>query len=171
MFKRRFFQNPLGNPFPFTYAYSFLLSHSLMQISCSQTVTLKAGKIRVSPPRLLHPPHRQNFFTITLVFYLTIFTNTNILHHSNSDTIIIFWSLTPLLITLVATTFYKQSCPLLPHHHHHRDSLHQAHGHEAQPQHMELHLLLQPPLFYDGSLFITIMLLSTSRYEPPHRRR
>ncbi|XP_054790496.1 GDP-fucose transporter 1-like [Prosopis cineraria] len=45
------------------------------------------------------------------VFFLAIFTNTNVLRHANVDTFIVFRSLTPLLVAVADTTFRKQPCP------------------------------------------------------------
>ncbi|GFY80933.1 golgi nucleotide sugar transporter 4 [Actinidia rufa] len=46
-----------------------------------------------------------------VVFYLAIFTNTNLLRHANVDTFIVFRSLTPLLVAIADTTFRNQPCP------------------------------------------------------------
>ncbi|GMI84279.1 golgi nucleotide sugar transporter 4, GDP-fucose transporter 1 [Hibiscus trionum] len=51
------------------------------------------------------------FLPAALVFYLAIFTNTNLLRHANVDTFIVFRSLTPLLVALADTTFRRQPCP------------------------------------------------------------
>ncbi|KAK3439304.1 hypothetical protein EUGRSUZ_C04157, partial [Eucalyptus grandis] len=53
----------------------------------------------------------KKFFPAALVFYLAIFTNTNLLRHANVDTFIVFRSLTPLLVALADTAFRKQPCP------------------------------------------------------------
>lgn len=53
----------------------------------------------------------KKFFPAALVFYLAIFTNTNLLRHANVDTFIVFRSLTPLLVAIADTTFRKQPCP------------------------------------------------------------
>ncbi|XP_059635013.1 GDP-fucose transporter 1-like [Cornus florida] len=53
----------------------------------------------------------KKFMPAAIVFYLAIFTNTNLLRHANVDTFIVFRSLTPLLVAIADTTFRKQPCP------------------------------------------------------------
>ena len=64
---------------------------------------------------LHHDPFTWNtakkFFPAAAVFYLAIFTNTNLLRHANVDTFIVFRSLTPLLVAIADTAFRKQPCP------------------------------------------------------------
>ncbi|KAL6592381.1 hypothetical protein ACP70R_006605 [Stipagrostis hirtigluma subsp. patula] len=64
---------------------------------------------------LCHDPFNletaKKFAPAALVFYLAIFTNTNLLCHANVDTFIVFRSLTPLLVAIADTTFRKQPCP------------------------------------------------------------
>jgi hypothetical protein len=53
----------------------------------------------------------KKFAPAAVVFYLAIFTNTNLLVHANVDTFIVFRSLTPLLVAVADTFFRKQPCP------------------------------------------------------------
>lgn len=53
----------------------------------------------------------RKFFPAALVFYLAIFTNTNLLKHANVDTFIVFRSTTPLLVAVADTVFRKQPLP------------------------------------------------------------
>ncbi|KAL8545490.1 hypothetical protein ACS0TY_005583 [Phlomoides rotata] len=53
----------------------------------------------------------KKFLPAAIVFYLAIFTNTNLLRHANVDTFIVFRSLTPLLVAIADTAFRKQPCP------------------------------------------------------------
>ena len=53
----------------------------------------------------------KKFMPAALVFYLAIFTNTNLLRHANVDTFIVFRSCTPLLVALADTMFRKQPLP------------------------------------------------------------
>lgn len=53
----------------------------------------------------------KKFLPAALVFYLAIFTNTNLLRHANVDTFIVFRSCTPLLVAVADTVFRKQPCP------------------------------------------------------------
>jgi len=53
----------------------------------------------------------KKFFPAAVIFYLAIFTNTNLLRHANVDTFIVFRSLTPLLVAIADTAFRKQPCP------------------------------------------------------------
>uniref|UniRef100_J3MWG7 Sugar phosphate transporter domain-containing protein n=2 Tax=Oryza brachyantha TaxID=4533 RepID=J3MWG7_ORYBR len=64
---------------------------------------------------LCHDPfnleNAKKFAPAAVVFYLAIFTNTNLLYHANVDTFIVFRSLTPLLVAIADTAFRKQPCP------------------------------------------------------------
>ncbi|KAL3532392.1 hypothetical protein ACH5RR_005913 [Cinchona calisaya] len=53
----------------------------------------------------------KKFLPAATVFYLAIFTNTNLLRHANVDTFIVFRSCTPLLVAVADTAFRKQPCP------------------------------------------------------------
>ncbi|KAJ0089898.1 hypothetical protein Patl1_13157 [Pistacia atlantica] len=53
----------------------------------------------------------KKFLPAASVFYLAIFTNTNLLRHANVDTFIVFRSLTPLLVAIADTAFRRQPCP------------------------------------------------------------
>nr|DAD27046.1 TPA_asm: hypothetical protein HUJ06_028514 [Nelumbo nucifera] len=53
----------------------------------------------------------KKFLPAAIVFYLAIFTNTNLLHHANVDTFIVFRSCTPLLVAIADAAFRKQPFP------------------------------------------------------------
>ncbi|XP_010262052.1 PREDICTED: GDP-mannose transporter GONST4-like [Nelumbo nucifera] len=53
----------------------------------------------------------KKFLPAATIFYLAIFTNTNLLRHANVDTFIVFRSCTPLLVAMADTAFRKQPCP------------------------------------------------------------
>ncbi|XP_044472460.1 GDP-fucose transporter 1-like [Mangifera indica] len=53
----------------------------------------------------------KKFLPAASVFYLAIFTNTNLLRHANVDTFIVFRSLTPLLVAIADTAFRRQPWP------------------------------------------------------------
>lgn len=53
----------------------------------------------------------KKFLPAAFVFYLAIFTNTNLLKHANVDTFIVFRSSTPLLVALADSLFRKQALP------------------------------------------------------------
>ncbi|GAB2289240.1 GDP-fucose transporter 1 [Dionaea muscipula] len=53
----------------------------------------------------------KKFLPAALVFYLAIFTNTNLLRNANVDTFIVFRSSTPLLVSIADTAFRKQPPP------------------------------------------------------------
>lgn len=53
----------------------------------------------------------KQFLPAAVVFYLAIFTNTNLLKHANVDTFIVFRSSTPILVALADTLFRKQPLP------------------------------------------------------------
>ncbi|KAL9224023.1 hypothetical protein vseg_000098 [Gypsophila vaccaria] len=64
---------------------------------------------------LVHDPftfdNAKKFLPAAVVFYLAIFTNTNLLRHANVDTFIVFRSCTPILVALADTLFRKQPLP------------------------------------------------------------
>jgi drug/metabolite transporter (DMT)-like permease len=53
----------------------------------------------------------KKFLPAAFVFYLAIFTNTNLLKHTNVDTFIVFRSSTPLLVALADSLFRGQALP------------------------------------------------------------
>ncbi|KAG0627693.1 hypothetical protein M758_2G221100 [Ceratodon purpureus] len=53
----------------------------------------------------------KRFLPAAFVFYLAIFTNTNLLKHANVDTFIVFRSSTPLLVALADSLFRGQALP------------------------------------------------------------
>ncbi|KAG6553864.1 hypothetical protein Mapa_004781 [Marchantia paleacea] len=53
----------------------------------------------------------KKFLPAAMVFYLAIFTNTNLLKHANVDTFIVFRSSTPIIVALADTLFRKQPWP------------------------------------------------------------
>jgi GDP-mannose transporter len=53
----------------------------------------------------------KKFLPAAFVFYLAIFTNTNLLRHANVDTFIVFRSCTPLFVAIADTAFRNQPIP------------------------------------------------------------
>ncbi|GJR97654.1 GDP-fucose transporter 1 [Tanacetum coccineum] len=53
----------------------------------------------------------KKYLPAAFVFYLTIFTNTNLLRHANVDMFIVFRALTPLLVAVADVLFRKQEVP------------------------------------------------------------
>lgn len=53
----------------------------------------------------------KKFLPAAIVFYLAIFTNTNLLKHANVDTFIVFRSSTPIIVAVADTFFRKQPWP------------------------------------------------------------
>lgn len=53
------------------------------------------------------------YLPAAIVFYLAIFTNTNLLKYANLDTFIVFRSSTPLIVAIADTVFRKQPIPSL----------------------------------------------------------
>jgi GDP-mannose transporter len=51
------------------------------------------------------------FLPAAIIFYLSLFTNSELLLHANVDTFIVFRSLTPLLVALADTAFRGQPSP------------------------------------------------------------
>ncbi|KAK9149742.1 hypothetical protein Scep_008499 [Stephania cephalantha] len=81
-----------------------------------QYLTSASGVYLLSKLGFLHHdpftlPTAKRFLPAALVFYLAIFTNTNLLRHANVDTFIVFRSLTPLFVALADTAFRSQPCP------------------------------------------------------------
>ncbi|XP_010454289.1 PREDICTED: GDP-mannose transporter GONST4 isoform X3 [Camelina sativa] len=98
------------NKFAITYFnYPGLLT-ALQYLTCTFAVWL-LGKLGF----LHHDPFTwetaKKFLPAAIVFYLAIFTNTNLLRHANVDTFIVFRSLTPLLVAIADTIFRSQPLP------------------------------------------------------------
>ncbi|XP_010493088.1 PREDICTED: GDP-mannose transporter GONST4-like [Camelina sativa] len=98
------------NKFAITYFnYPGLLT-ALQYLTCTVAVWL-LGKLGF----LHHDPFTwetaKKFLPAAIVFYLAIFTNTNLLRHANVDTFIVFRSLTPLLVAIADTIFRSQPLP------------------------------------------------------------
>lgn len=98
------------NKFAITYFnYPGLLT-ALQYLTCTVAVYL-LGKLGF----LHHDPFTwetaKKFLPAAVVFYLAIFTNTNLLRHANVDTFIVFRSLTPLLVAIADTAFRHQPLP------------------------------------------------------------
>lgn len=98
------------NKFAITYFnYPGLLT-ALQYLTCTVAVWL-LGKLGF----LHHDPFTwdtaKKFLPAAIVFYLAIFTNTNLLRHANVDTFIVFRSLTPLLVAIADTVFRNQPLP------------------------------------------------------------
>lgn len=53
----------------------------------------------------------KKFLPAAMVFYLAIFTNTNLLKHANVDTFIVFRSSTPIIVAVADTFFRSQPWP------------------------------------------------------------
>ncbi|WOL01160.1 GDP-fucose transporter 1 [Canna indica] len=77
-------------------------------LTALQYVTTKLGVLYHNPFTL---DNAKKFLPSALVFYLVIFTKTNLLRHANVDTFIVFRSLTPLLVAIDDTVFRSQPCP------------------------------------------------------------
>ncbi|XP_059302679.1 GDP-fucose transporter 1 [Lycium ferocissimum] len=98
------------NKFAITnFNYPGLLT-SLQYLTSTLGVWLlgKLGLLHHDPLTL---ENAKKFLPAALVFYLAIFTNTNLLRHANVDTFIVFRSCTPLLVAVADTAFRKQPCP------------------------------------------------------------
>ncbi|KAH9575032.1 hypothetical protein CY35_01G090900 [Sphagnum magellanicum] len=82
-----------------------------LQYATSVVGVWAAGKSGV----IYHDPFvwstAKKFLPAAFVFYLAIFTNTNLLKHANVDTFIVFRSSTPLLVALADSAFRKQALP------------------------------------------------------------
>ncbi|KAG2311331.1 hypothetical protein Bca52824_022888 [Brassica carinata] len=91
------------------FNYPGLLT-ALQYLTSSLSVLLlgKSGLLRHDPFTL---PTAKKFLPAAVVFYLAIFTNTNLLRHANVDTFIVFRSLTPLLVAVADTLFRSQPRP------------------------------------------------------------
>lgn len=98
------------NKYAITY-FPFPGLLTALQYFTSVVVVYLAGKGGV----LHHDPFvwstAKKFLPAAFVFYLAIFTNTNLLKHANVDTFIVFRSSTPLLVALADTFFRKQALP------------------------------------------------------------
>ncbi|KAG7555890.1 Sugar phosphate transporter domain [Arabidopsis suecica] len=91
------------------FNYPGLLT-ALQYLTCTVAVWLlgKSGLINHDP---FTWDTAKKFLPAAIVFYLAIFTNTNLLRHANVDTFIVFRSLTPLLVAIADTVFRSQPLP------------------------------------------------------------
>jgi drug/metabolite transporter (DMT)-like permease len=98
------------NKYAITY-FPFPGLLTALQYATSVLGVWTAGKIGL----IDHDPFvwstAKKFLPAALVFYLAIFTNTNLLKHANVDTFIVFRSSTPLLVALADSAFRKQALP------------------------------------------------------------
>ncbi|WOL13954.1 GDP-fucose transporter 1 [Canna indica] len=99
-------------PSPLAYSdFSYLGLLAALQYLTPTLSVWVLGKLDV----LYHDPftldNAKKFLPVALIFYLVIFTNTNLLCHANVDTFIIFCSLTPLLVAIADTVFRSKPCP------------------------------------------------------------
>ncbi|CAM6087380.1 unnamed protein product [Calypogeia fissa] len=82
-----------------------------MQYATSVAGVLIAGKAGL----IYHDPlvwtTVKKFLPAAIVFYLAIFTNTNLLKHANVDTFIVFRSSTPIIVAVADTCFRQQPWP------------------------------------------------------------
>lgn len=98
------------NKYAITYfPYPGLLT--ALQYATSVVGVLVAGKIGLIHHDPLVWGTAKKFLPAAFVFYLAIFTNTNLLKHANVDTFIVFRSSTPVLVALADTFFRKQALP------------------------------------------------------------
>ncbi|XP_073006738.1 GDP-fucose transporter 1-like [Typha latifolia] len=98
------------NKFAITeFDYPGLLT-ALQYLTSSLSVYL-LGKLGVLHHDPLTFDTAKKFFPAAVVFYLAIFTNTNLLRHANVDTFIVFRSSTPLLVAIADTAFRNQPLP------------------------------------------------------------
>ncbi|CAF2136770.1 hypothetical protein HID58_004700 [Brassica napus] len=91
------------------FNYPALLT-ALQYLTSSLSVFL-LGKLRLLRHDPFSLPTAMRFLPAAAVFYLAIFTNTNLLRHANVDTFIVFRSLTPLLVAVADTLLRSQPPP------------------------------------------------------------
>ncbi|XP_013618250.1 PREDICTED: GDP-mannose transporter GONST4-like [Brassica oleracea var. oleracea] len=91
------------------FNYPALLT-ALQYLTSSLSVYL-LGKLRLLRHDPFSLPTAKRFLPAAAVFYLAIFTNTNLLRHANVDTFIVFRSLTPLLVAAADTLLRSQPPP------------------------------------------------------------
>ncbi|CAN6840334.1 unnamed protein product [Brassica oleracea var. botrytis] len=91
------------------FNYPALLT-ALQYLTSSLSVYL-LGKLRLLRHDPFTLPTAKRFLPAAAVFYLAIFTNTNLLRHANVDTFIVFRSLTPLLVAAADTLLRSQPPP------------------------------------------------------------
>eukprot|EP00897_Mesotaenium_endlicherianum_P000401 jgi/Mesen1/10361/ME000080S09748 len=82
----------------------------LQYTTCVVAVFL-LGRMKVLSHDALTWDMVKKFIPAALVFYMAIFTNTQLLKHANVDTFIVFRSSTPLLVAIADTLFRKQPWP------------------------------------------------------------
>ncbi|CAH8370531.1 unnamed protein product [Eruca vesicaria subsp. sativa] len=98
------------NKFAITYFNYPALLTSLQYLTSTLGVYL-LGKLGLLHHDAFTWDTAKKFLPAAVVFYLAIFTNTNLLRHANVDTFIVFRSLTPLLVAIADTVFRSQPRP------------------------------------------------------------
>ena len=91
--------------FPFSSLLTFL------QYVTSVVTVLVLGKLKVIEHDEIKISKLKAFFPAAFVFYLAIFTNTNLLRVANVETFIVFRSSTPILVAIADTIFRSQPIP------------------------------------------------------------
>ncbi|WZY75205.1 hypothetical protein YC2023_021589 [Brassica napus] len=87
------------------------VNYPALQYLTSSLSVFLLGKLRLLRHDPFSLPTATRFLPAAAVFYLAIFTNTNLLRHANVDTFIVFRSLTPLLVAAADTLLRSQPPP------------------------------------------------------------
>ncbi|XP_065876470.1 GDP-mannose transporter GONST3-like [Euphorbia lathyris] len=71
------------------------------------------GCLKILEHDRLDPLTMWRFLPAAIIFYLSLFTNSELLLHANVDTFVVFRSIVPLFVAVGETLFLHQPCPLL----------------------------------------------------------
>ncbi|XP_074566768.1 GDP-mannose transporter GONST3-like [Curcuma longa] len=84
-----------------------------LQYLTSAAGVLLCGRLRLIDHDPLHLPTMWRFLPAAFMFYVSIFTNSELLLHANVDTFIVFRSSVPLFVAVGETIFLHQPWPSL----------------------------------------------------------
>lgn len=84
-----------------------------LQYSTSVAGVLIGGRLKLLDHDGLHARKLWRFLPAAAVFYISIFTNSELLLHSNVDTFIVIRSAVPIFVAAGETLFLHQPCPSL----------------------------------------------------------
>lgn len=91
--------------------FPFPGSLTAMQYFSSVSGVLILGWLKLLEHDKLDLQTMWRFLPAAMVFYLSLFTNSELLLHANVDTFIVFRSAVPIFVAIGETLFLKQPCP------------------------------------------------------------
>ncbi|XP_047089856.1 GDP-mannose transporter GONST3-like [Lolium rigidum] len=84
-----------------------------LQYLTSVAGVLLCGQLKLIEPDSLNLRTMWKFLPAAVMFYISIFTNSELLMHANVDTFIVFRSAVPIFVAIGETLYLHQPCPSL----------------------------------------------------------